>query len=191
VNPHARTDTNGDAIRDRIGRIETLIAELERSADAAAQAQSRAIVQAVLDFHAAALDRLLRHVTAIGSPGAALLETLARDELVSSLLLLHDLHPDDLAARVARALDQVRPQLRSHGGDVELVALKRGIVRLRLRGACHSCPSSSATLRDLIEAALYGAAPDVAGIEVEEAAGAADEVVPPLVTIGPPPAGHA
>jgi Fe-S cluster biogenesis protein NfuA len=164
--------------------IEALIEEVERTADPAAQAQARAIVQAVLEFHAAALARLMGHVAAAGASGRDLLETLARDDLVASLLLLHELHPHDQGARVARALDQVRPQLRAHGGDVELIGLERGVVRLRMQGSCHGCPSSSVTLRELIETAVYNAAPDLAAIEVEGAARAHDPVIPPLVTIG-------
>jgi Fe-S cluster biogenesis protein NfuA len=167
--------------------IEALIEELERTADPATQAQARAIVQAVLEFHAAALGRLMGHVAAAGASSGAdrdLLETLARDELVASLLLLHDLHPHDQGTRVARALDQVRPQLRAHGGDVELLGLDGGVVRLRMQGSCHGCPSSSVTLRELIETTLYNAAPDIAAIEVEGAATAGDAPVPPLVTIG-------
>jgi Fe-S cluster biogenesis protein NfuA len=164
--------------------IEELIAELERTADPAAQAQARAIVQAVLEFHGRALGQLMAHIAGTGAAGAALLETLARDDLVASLLLLHDLHPHDLGARVARALDQVRPQLRSHGGDVELLGVKDGIVQLRMRGSCHGCPSSSVTLRELIETAIESAAPDVVDIEVDGALETGQPQVPALVTIG-------
>jgi len=45
--------------------------------------------------------------------------------------------------RVTRALENVRPQLQSHGGDVELLGLDGGVVRLRMRGSCHGCPSST------------------------------------------------
>ena len=103
-----------------------------------------------------------------GLPG--LVERLAGDELVASLLLLHGLHPADLDSRVAAALERVRPFLQSHGGDVELVRLVDGVVHLRLQGSCHGCPSSAATLTSRIEQAIYEAAPDVASIEVVEAA---------------------
>jgi Fe-S cluster biogenesis protein NfuA len=184
VNAHVKSSTNDDGIRGSIGRIETLIGELEKSADTAALAQARAIVQAVLEFHGAALAKLLGHVAAAGNPGHAILEALARDDLVSSVLLLHELHPDDLAVRVGRALDKVRPQLHRDGGDVELLGLDRGVVRLRMQGSCHGCPSSSVTLKALIETAIYNAAPDVAAIEVEGVVGAGATVTPHLVTIG-------
>jgi len=175
--------------RGRMGRIETLIEEIERFADPAAQAQAREIVQALLDFHGAALDNLLGHVAAAGTPGRTILEAMARDDLVSSLLLLYGLHPHDLDARVARALDRVRPQLHSHGGDVELLGLDGGVVRLRMQGSCHGCPSSAATLRQTIEAAIYDAAPDVAAIEVEGGVEPSNHSALPIVTLGPSIAG--
>jgi Fe-S cluster biogenesis protein NfuA len=178
-------DTDNDDLRGRIGRIETLIDEIERFADPAAQAQAREIVQALLDFHGAALADLIGHIAAAGTPGRAILEAMARDELVSSVLLLYGLHPHDLDARVARALDRVRPQLRGHGGDVELLGIAGGVVRLRMQGSCHGCPSSSATLRQTIETAIYEAAPDVAAIEVEGVVGPADHSLLPIVTLGP------
>ena len=83
------------------------------------------------------------------------------------MLLLYDLHPVDIETRVLAALEQVRPYLKSHGGNVEFLGLAEGVVHLRLEGHCHGCPSSTATLRTTIEKAIYEAAPDVAGIEVE------------------------
>jgi Fe-S cluster biogenesis protein NfuA len=177
------TDTD---FRGRIGRIETLIEEIECFADPSAQAQAREIVQALLEFHGAALATLIGHVTRAGAPGRAIMETIARDELISNLLLLHDLHPHDLGARVTQALDRVRPQLATHGGDVELLSLDDGVVRLRMKGSCHGCPSSAETLRQTIETAILDAAPDIAAIEVEGVAAPPHLASLPIVTIGPP-----
>jgi Fe-S cluster biogenesis protein NfuA/nitrite reductase/ring-hydroxylating ferredoxin subunit len=88
----------------------------------------------------------------------------------------------DLSGRVAGALDSVRPYLGSHGGDVELLGIsEEGVVRLRLLGSCQGCPSSSVTLKLAVEDAIESAAPEVTGIEVEEAAPAA---VPALIPVG-------
>jgi Fe-S cluster biogenesis protein NfuA len=182
VNDNARVYPDDDETRGRIGRIEALIDELERTADPAARRQAQALLQAVLEFHGAALGRILAMAGATGPPGRALIAAMAGDDLVSNLLMLHGLHPDSLEERVARALDQIRPRLGAHGGDVELVGIEAGVVRLRMKGSCHSCPSSSATLTQTIEDALYAAAPDAAGLDVE---GIVDPAVPPLVTLGP------
>jgi Fe-S cluster biogenesis protein NfuA len=177
--------TENDDFRRRIGRIEALIDEIERFADPAAQTQAREIVQALLDFHGAALANLTGHVAAAGAPGRAILEVMARDDLVSNLLLLYGLHPHDLGARVAQALDRVRPQLRAHGGDVELLGVSGGVVRLRMQGSCHGCPSSAATLTQTIETAIHDAAPDVAGIEVEGVTGPTSHPLLPVVSPSP------
>ncbi|WP_406699273.1 NifU family protein [Singulisphaera sp. Ch08] len=177
--------------RSRIGRIETLIDEIERFADPVAQGQAREIVQALLEFHAAALANLIGQIIAAGLPGRAIMEQVAQDELASNLLLLHGLHPYDLDVRVAQALDQVRPQLHSHGGDVELLGIDGNVVRLRLQGSCHGCPSSAATLKQTIESAIFGTAPDVAAIEVEEDVEPSNQssLLLPIVTLEPALAG--
>ena len=60
------------------------------------------------------------------------------------------------------------PYLKSHGGNVELVAIDGvGVVRLRMQGSCHGCPSSAVTLKLAIEQAIHEAAPDVSAILVE------------------------
>ncbi|OXM87189.1 NifU family protein [Paenibacillus rigui] len=55
---------------------------------------------------------------------------------------------------VLEVLDKLRPFLQRDGGDVELVDVEEGIVKLRLMGACGSCPSSTITLKAGIERAL-------------------------------------
>jgi Fe-S cluster biogenesis protein NfuA len=154
-------------VRRRIERLESLINDVGRLPDPAAREQAREMVQTLLDFHGAAVARLLERVASMGEPGRACITACAADELVSSLLLLYGLHPVDLEVRVQQALERVRPYLRSHGGNVELVSVKDGVIRLRMDGSCHGCPSSALTLKLAIEEAIYAAAPDVAAIEVE------------------------
>ncbi|CAM4332659.1 NifU family protein [Bacillus manliponensis] len=68
--------------------------------------------------------------------------------------------------QVAEVLEKLRPFLLRDGGDVELVDIEDGIVKLRLLGACGSCPSSTITLKAGIERALLEEVPGV--IEVEQ-----------------------
>lgn len=68
--------------------------------------------------------------------------------------------------QVVEVLDKLRPFLLRDGGDVELVDIEDGIVKLRLLGACGSCPSSTITLKAGIERALLEEVPGV--IEVEQ-----------------------
>jgi len=155
--------------QSRLGRLDALLHEAEDSADPAAAARTREIVQAILDLHGTGLERIIGHLEAAGPAGAPILDVCARDDVVEGLLLLHGLHPLGLEARVLQALDQVRARLRSHGGDVELLGVDGGIVRLRLTGSCHGCPSSAMTMRQTIEEAILAKAPDASAIDVEGA----------------------
>jgi Fe-S cluster biogenesis protein NfuA len=151
----------------RMQRLETLIHEVERFTDPAARAHTRELVQAILDIHATGLAKVLDRLSDAGDTGRALIAELADDECVGHLLLLYALHPADLETRVRQALDRVRPYLRSHGGNVELLGMNGGVVRLRLQGSCRSCPSSALTLQSTVEEAIYERAPEVTAIEVE------------------------
>jgi len=66
---------------------------------------------------------------------------------------------------VERVLERVRPALKADGGDVELVEVDEGVVRLRLTGACGGCPMASLTLKNGIEAALKEEIPSVLRVE--------------------------
>ena len=154
--------------RKRLERVESLIHELEGFADPEARARTQEILRAVLELHGAGLERILDQLADAGEPGLGLIDSLAKDEVVGCVLLLHGLHPLDLETRVLQALESVRPLLRSHGGSVELVGLSGGVARLRLLGSCHGCPSSAMTLRTTIEEAILEKAPDVTAIELDE-----------------------
>lgn len=149
-------------------RIEHL---LEASAAAGPIARERAeeLVRLVVELYGAGLERVLELAYDAGALDDDLLASLAADELVSSLLLVHGLHPYGVEERVERALDGVRPYLGSHGGDVALLEVTEdGVVRLELLGSCDGCASSSVTLELAVEDAIHAAAPEILRIEVEE-----------------------
>lgn len=129
--------------------------------------RSEELVRLVTDLYGSGLERLLDIVHECGRLDGAVLDALAADDLVASLLLVHGLHPYGVAERVRRALDGVRPYLGSHGGDVELLGVDdTGVVRLALLGSCDGCPSSAVTLQLAVKDAVEGAAPEVTAIEV-------------------------
>ena len=71
-----------------------------------------------------------------------------------------------LFERVDRLLNRIRPAVQSDGGDVELVEVtKEGIARIRLHGACVSCPSRTMTLHEGIEKTIREKVPEVLGVE--------------------------
>jgi Fe-S cluster biogenesis protein NfuA len=147
-------------------RIEQLLDALGASGPLARQ-RAEELVRAVVDLYGAGLERLVEIVSPDLPPSTV--DKLARDQLVSGLLTVHDLHPYPLAERVQQALESTRPYLRSHGGDVELLDVDEdGVVRLRLLGHCDGCAGSTATLRSAVDGAIEAAAPEVIRIDVEE-----------------------
>ncbi|MBW4623624.1 MAG: NifU family protein [Cyanosarcina radialis HA8281-LM2] len=66
---------------------------------------------------------------------------------------------------VEKVLDEMRPYLMADGGNVELVDIDGPVVKLRLQGACGSCPSSTMTLRMGIERRLREFIPEIAEVE--------------------------
>ncbi len=151
----------------RIGQLESLLLQIDQIADTTAREKTRQIVQLLMDFHGAGLAKIMELIAGQGGTDQSVITMLSRDELVGNLLLLYDLHPLSHEERVKQALEKVRPYLRSHKGNVELIAVRDGVVQLRMAGSCHGCPSSAQTLKLAIEEAIYEKAPDTTGIEVE------------------------
>ena len=166
-----------------VDRAEQLLDKLERLPDAAARDAATAAIGVLLDLYGEGLARIVE--TLSQNDSGELAEALAADELVAHLLMLHGLHPIPLEERLVGALDEVRPYLESHGGNVELLAVEDGAVRLRLEGSCSGCPSSTVTLKLAIENAILHAAPEI-GEVIAEGAEAPAPAGPTLLQIEPP-----
>jgi Fe-S cluster biogenesis protein NfuA/nitrite reductase/ring-hydroxylating ferredoxin subunit len=155
-----------DRLRATGERIDALL-DASGSGGVVARERAEELVRLTADLYGAGLERILSIVHEAGGLDDDVLASLAGDDLVASLLLVHGLHPYDVGLRVEQALDSVRPYLGSHGGDVELLEVSdTGVVRLRLLGSCDGCPSSSVTLQLAVEGAVEAAAPEVSRIEV-------------------------
>ncbi|HJN62584.1 MAG TPA: NifU family protein [Candidatus Parcubacteria bacterium] len=72
---------------------------------------------------------------------------------------------DDLKERVEKSLDTIRPALMADGGNVELVDIEDGIVKVRLQGACGTCPSALMTLKQGIEVRVKEDVPEIQEVE--------------------------
>ena len=70
--------------------------------------------------------------------------------------------------RVQESINKIRPMLQADGGDVELVDVENGIVKVRLQGACAGCPMSQMTLKNGIERFLKNEIPEVVAVESAE-----------------------
>jgi len=148
-------------------KIERLLDELAAEADPRVYDKAVEVIRLTTELYGAGLARVME-LAKDESP--VLVDLLAGDALIASLLAVHDLHPEDLTSRVEEALDRVRPFLGQHAGDVEFVAVDgdAGAVLLRLRGSCDGCPSSAVTLKLAIERAILDAAPEITRIDVDE-----------------------
>ena len=123
----------------------------------------------VVELYGAGLERILELAYDTGKLDDELLEALAADPLVSSLLLVHGLHPFGVEERIERALEDVRPQIATHGGDVRVIDVTDdGVVRLQLLGSCEGCGSAAIT-EAAVDDAIRAAAPEIVRIELEEA----------------------
>jgi Fe-S cluster biogenesis protein NfuA len=130
------------------------------------------------------VDALHRH--AVRGLAVALGEQLeqvrAAEPVTDWLFAAYGVGVDDLASASA-ALEEIRPYIHEHGGEVEVLDVTDGIVRLRLSGACSGCTASSDTLREGVQQALQAGLPGFVGMEVVEADPSAAPHPPPGPTL--------
>src|SRR3984957_5330315 len=172
-------ELEGDALWRSAGdRIQTLL-DATSAGGTVARERAEQLVREVVELYGAGLARI---VATIGDQAdAGMLDRLAADDLVASLLLVHRLHPHTAHRRFSAALAQVRPYLGSHGGDVHLLDIAGDTVQLQFAGSCKSCPSSAVTLELAVEDAIRAAAPEISSIELvtpEAAAAESTAVIP-------------
>ena len=67
--------------------------------------------------------------------------------------------------KVEKALAKIRKALQQDGGDIELVGIENGVVKVRLKGACAGCPMSQMTLANFVEAELKKDVPEVKKVQ--------------------------
>jgi hypothetical protein len=153
-------------VTDEVGsagdKVEELLATLRSGED---REVAEDLVRVLMNLYG---DGLARIVAVLREHDATLLRTIAADDLVAGLLMVHDLHPDDPDSRIRRALVPFE--------TVEYLGIDdSGVVRLRLRGGCRSSAQA------LVERAVLDAAPEVVSVEITTAS--------PLLQIGmePPP----
>lgn len=142
-------------------KLDVLLAKLEALSDPTARDLARELAAELLRVHGEALAEILAALRAEPS-GARTIESFARSERVSSVLLLHDLHPASLEARVREALARGGANLRARGSSVELVAVRDRVVELRAIGAEHLRDALGASIEDLV----VEAAPDATDVVI-------------------------
>jgi len=153
--------------RRRMQQVSDLVQKIEDIADPAVRATAKELLQLLMELHATGLEKVLEITFQAGDSGRGIIDELARDPLVSGLFILYGLHPEALGTRVAKALDRIRPSLRKHGSEIELLAVDEGVVRVRIVMGGPTCGSTVKTIRSKVEEAIYEAAPDMTSLLIE------------------------
>ena len=168
---NARNATPDDAEGASLEVLLKDLAALEALAEAWPEGQRSAAAarcRAIDALNAEAFRRLIRVLQPLPGMAAALREAAA-DEVVYAVLRRHGILKPTLFERIESALDGIRPTLASHGGDVELVAVRPPVAEVRLLGACDGCPASMLTFYAGVKKAIQDDVPEIT--EVKQAKG--------------------
>lgn len=155
-------------------RVEQMVEQVSAIADAAARNVALELLQSVMDLHGAAFARV---VELLESDRAAM-SKIGGDPLLCGMMVLYGVHPVPMAERVAKAVANVAPQLRKHGGTAEVVAIEEAVVRLKIESSGHGCGSSTDAIADVVRQAVLECAPEVVEVAIEGAAAAPSGFVP-------------
>ena len=155
---------------DSFAELERLTSDIEKldalvaTWDESHQLTVQALKSSIEELHKEAFTRLIRALKDDPAAGAKLREAL-QDKVVFGVLSYHGLLKTPLRTRLEAALNEVRPFLQGHGGDVELIAIKPpDTIEIRLVGSCHGCPSSSQTLSEGVEKSVRAHCPEITTI---------------------------
>jgi Fe-S cluster biogenesis protein NfuA len=158
--------TDRSVFQDQIRQLGKLITQFDQMPEGPQRVACKELVQLLMDVHGAGLERVMEIVFEDPASGRAIVDKLARDSVVSSLLVLYSLHPDDLETRVRKAVDQMLPRLRKLSCNAEIVRIDEGAVQLQVTTTGHSCGSSAKDLHAIVEDVVYEFAPDVVSLEI-------------------------
>ncbi len=161
--PEQVEELGADEALERMG---TLIEQLENLPDDQVRSQVFELLDWMDAYHRESIHRLIDLL-----PPEAL-EAAKGDPLLLPMLEAYEViggdHEEaDALALVEEALQQVRPYIHSHGGEMELLSVEEGVVRLSLMGSCDGCPSSAITLTQGVEEAIRQRWSGLRRLEVE------------------------
>jgi nitrite reductase/ring-hydroxylating ferredoxin subunit/Fe-S cluster biogenesis protein NfuA len=151
------------ALAERVDRLLDSIKGMPEDARLKAMELKKAI-EAVHEHALRKLVRTFRETEA----GKELLLKAVEDPSIYAMFLMHGIIKQDLFTRVAAALEEVRPYMRSHGGGVELVKVEGKTAYVRLEGACSGCSLSAVTLKNGVEEAIKARVPEIEQVAMVE-----------------------
>lgn len=147
-------------------KVEKLVQRVNELPDENARATALELLRSVMDFHGAALSRVVELLSTSASHRPSLAE-LTTDPLICGLLVLYGIHPVPLEQRVSEAIEKLRPQLQKQGAEVELVGIFDDSIRVRAETRPHGLASSPEKIRQVVEQAILEAAPELAHVTIE------------------------
>ena len=168
----------------QIEKIQNLVEYFEQQPDSETRNRVLELLQALMDLHGNCLGHIISVIADHGTAGQEILGELSKDETVSGLLILYGLHPAPLQDRVQEAIEKLSHVFKPHNASIELLAIDEGAVRLRFTANGDGCHSSPATLREIINNTMLGAAPDITDLIIDEVAPEPKLVFVPLESLG-------
>jgi nitrite reductase/ring-hydroxylating ferredoxin subunit/Fe-S cluster biogenesis protein NfuA len=154
-----QNDPGFDALSEALDEAATAVNGMEP----AARRQAEQLRDAVEALHRSGIHTIV-HKLRTDPRGRELLFELADDPVIHLLFSMHGIIRPTPVTESLRALDTVRPYLRAHGGDVELLRIDGDTVFLRVSGSCNSHALAGVTLRETIKDALVGGVASIARV---------------------------
>jgi hypothetical protein len=142
-----------------VQRIDALLGEF----DPQSRGKAEELVRVLMEVYGAGLGRILDLLDEAGESSQAVLESLVRDKLVASLMLIHGLHPVDAETRIQEALAPIERRL--NGVQLVFEGVQGGIARIRI--SSNGSGAVPPGLAGAIEGAVAAAAPDLDGVNIE------------------------
>jgi hypothetical protein len=163
-------------MRAVIERIESLVADFSSSPDPTIARNAQELAQLLMRLYGSGLTRILAVLERREGPAGATLAALLGDDLIASLLVLHDLHPEDVETRIGRALERLEADT---GASITLVDVQDGVAQVKMVGGRPG--TAPLDFQRLIDGVVHAVAPDVVDVEVE---GLPPKHTPALVQLG-------
>ncbi len=145
------------------GEIEEVLGKIKETSDEVRELVSR-LLELIDEFNRVPLIKIVRHLKS-SEEGKKLLMEMASDPDIYALFLKYNIVKKDIRVEIAKIIELIKPYVRSHGGDVELVDVKDDTVFVRMKGACQGCSQVGVTLTEGILEAIRNRFPQIKKIE--------------------------